>query len=127
VSTGVALTETHVTIAYLGTTNPNLRNATFKHVWIDPADNRTVLMHSRPARNHTQVTGEIQAEDLHDLLVATHLTLTNTGRLAAPSYKILHHLRTQLAIYLAPPSFPLCTLRFCPTNVDPALANIRDN
>jgi hypothetical protein len=93
------LTESHVTIDYLGTTNPNLRNATFKLVWIDPSDNRTVLKNSRPARNHTQVTGEIHTADLSDLLVATHLTLTNTGRLAAPSYQILHHLRTQLAIY----------------------------
>jgi hypothetical protein len=92
-------TDTHITIAYLGTTNPNLRNATFKHVWIDPADNRTVLKPTRPARNHTQVTGEIPTEDLPDLLVATHLTLTNTGRLTAPSYQIIHHLRAQLAVY----------------------------
>jgi len=92
-------TETHITIAYLGTTNPNLRNATFKHVWIDPADNRTVLKPTRPARNHTQVTGEIPTEDLPDLLVATHLDLTNSGRLTAPSYRIIHHLRAQLAVY----------------------------
>jgi hypothetical protein len=92
-------TKTHVTIAYLGTTNPNLRNAMFKNVWIDPADNRTARKPTRPARNHTQVTGEIQTEDLPDLLVATHLTLTHTGRLAAPSYHILHHLRAQLSVY----------------------------
>ncbi len=92
-------TETHASIAYLGTSNPTLRSATFKLVWIDPRDNRTLLKHTHPARNHHQVTGEVLTEDLPDLLVATHLTLTNTGRLAAPSYQILHHLRDQLSVY----------------------------
>ncbi len=92
-------TETHASLTYLGTTNPSLRNAIFKLVWIDPADNRTVLKDSRPARNHTPVTGEINTEDLPDLLVATHLTLTAAGRLTAPSYQILHHLSTQLYVY----------------------------
>jgi transposase InsO family protein len=36
-------TETHTHLAYLGTTNPNLRIACFKSVWIDPRDNKTVL------------------------------------------------------------------------------------
>jgi hypothetical protein len=92
-------TETHVSLAYLGTTNPSLRNAVFKLVWIDPTDNRTVLKDSRPARNHTPVTGDINTEDLPDLLVATHLTLTAAGRLNSPSYQILHHLSTQLYAY----------------------------
>jgi transposase InsO family protein len=92
-------TETHASLTYLGTTNASLRNAVFKLVWIDPADNRTVLKDSRPARNHTPVTGEINNEDLPDLLVATHLTLTAAGRLNAPSYQILHHLSTQLYVY----------------------------
>jgi hypothetical protein len=91
--------ETHTHIHYLGTTNPNLRNAAFKLVWIDPKDNKTVLKDNRPARRHQPVTGDINNDDLPDLLVATHLTLTNTGRLAAPSYHILHHLCDQLAVY----------------------------
>jgi hypothetical protein len=94
-----AATETILHLAYLGTTNPTLRSATFKRVWIDPRDNKTVLKDTRPARNHQPVTGDINTDDLPDLLVATHLTLTNTGRLTAPSYQILHHLRDQLSVY----------------------------
>ena len=92
-------TETHVSLTYFGTTNPILRNAVFKLVWIDPTDSRTVLKDSRPARNHNPVTGEINTEDLPDLLVATHLHLTSAGRLNAPSYQILHHLSAQLYVY----------------------------
>jgi hypothetical protein len=92
-------TETHVHLAYLGTTNHNLRNAVFKLVWIDPADNKTLLKDTRPARRHQPVTGDIPTEDIPDLLVATHLALTNTGRLTAPSYHILHHLSDQLSVY----------------------------
>ena len=91
--------ETHVTITYLGTTNPTLRSAVFRLVWIDPRDNKTVLKDTRPARNHQPVTGHLTTEDLPDLLVATHLALTSTGRLASASYKILHHLRSQLSVY----------------------------
>jgi hypothetical protein len=40
-------TETHASLAYLGTTNPSLRIAVFRLVWIDPTDNRTVLKDSR--------------------------------------------------------------------------------
>ena len=92
-------TETHVNLAYLGTTNPSLRKAVFKLVWIDPADDKTILKDTRPARRHQPVTGDISTEDIPDLLVATHLTLTNTGRLTAPSYHILHHLSDQLSVY----------------------------
>jgi hypothetical protein len=95
-------TETHVSLTYLlvGTTNPTLRTAVFKLVWVEPSDSRTVLKDSRPARNHTPVTGEINTEDLPDLLVATHLTLTSAGRLNAPSYHILHHLSACPALRL---------------------------
>ncbi len=92
-------TETHASLTYLGNTNASLRNAVLKLVRIDPSDNRTLLKDSRPARNHTPVTGEINTEDLPDLLVATHLTLTAAGRLTSPSYQILHHLSTQLYVY----------------------------
>jgi hypothetical protein len=92
-------TETHVHLAYLGTTNHNLRTAVFKLVWIDPADNKTLLKDTRPARRYQPVTGDIPTEDIPDLLVATHLALTNTGRLTAPSYHILHHLNDQLSVY----------------------------
>jgi hypothetical protein len=92
-------TETHVSLDYLGITHPSLRTAIFKHVWIDPRDNCTVLKDTRPGRTHTPVTGEINTKDLPDLLVATHLTLTAAGRLNAPSYNILHHLSTQLYVY----------------------------
>ncbi len=91
--------ETITHLHYLGTTNPSLRAASFKLVWIDPKDNKTVLKDTRPTRRHQPVTDDINNDDLPDLLVATHLTLTNTGRLAAPSYHILHHLRDQIAVY----------------------------
>jgi hypothetical protein len=94
-----ATTETHVHLAYLGKTNPNLRKAVFKLVWIDPVDNKTILKDTRPARRHQSVTGDITTVDIPDLLVATHLVLTNTGCLTAPSYHILHHLSDQLSVY----------------------------
>ena len=92
-------TETHVNLAYLGTTNSNLRKAVFKLVWIDPVDNKTVLTDNRPARRHQPVTGDITTTDIPDLLVATHLVLTTAGRLTAASYHILHHLGDQLSVY----------------------------
>jgi hypothetical protein len=52
-------TDTHASVAYLGITNPNLRSATFKLVWIDPRDNRNLLKNTCPARNHHQVTLEV--------------------------------------------------------------------
>jgi hypothetical protein len=92
-------TETNTHIAYLGTTNTNLRSAPFKLVWIDSRDNKTVLKDTRPARNYQPVTGDVPTDDLPDLLVATHLALTNAGRLTAPFYHILHHLKDQLFVY----------------------------
>jgi hypothetical protein len=56
--------ETHVTVTYLGTTNPTLRSAVFRLVWIGPRDNKTVLKDTRPARNHQPVTGYLTTEDL---------------------------------------------------------------
>ncbi len=92
-------TETHVHLAYLGTTNPNLRKAVFKLVWIDPVDNKTLLQNTRLARRHQPVTGDITTEDIPDLLAATHLVLTITGRLTALSYHIPHHLSHQLSVH----------------------------
>jgi hypothetical protein len=92
-------TEMTLHLAYLGTTNSTLRSATFKRVWIDPRDNKTVLKDTRPARNHQPVTGNLTTDDLPDLLVATNLVLITTGRLTASSYHILHHLRDQLFVY----------------------------
>ncbi len=94
-----ATSETNIQIYYLGTTNPTLRSAVFRFVWIDPRDNKTVLKDARPARNHQPVTGDIATDDLPDLLVATHLVLTTTGRLNSASYHILHHLCNQLFVY----------------------------
>jgi len=79
----------------LGTTNPRIQRAVFKLLWLSP----DVLKDTRPARNHHPITGEISSEDLPDLLVATHLSLTSAGRLSRPSYQLLHHLHDQLHIY----------------------------
>jgi hypothetical protein len=93
-----ALTEANTSLHYLGTTNPRIQRAVFKLLWLSP-DNKTVLKDTRPARNHHPITGEISSEDLPDLLVATHLSLTSAGRLSRPSYQLLHHLHDQLHIY----------------------------
>jgi hypothetical protein len=92
------ITESNTSVHYLGTTNPHVERAVFKLAWISP-DNKTVFKPTRPARNHSPLTGEITNEDLPDLLVATHLALTSTGRLSRKSYQLLHHLRDQLHIY----------------------------
>jgi hypothetical protein len=92
------LTETLLSIHYLGTTSRPLDTAVFRLVWIAP-DGRTVLKDTRPARNHFPVTGEIDAADLPDLLVASHLLLTSSGRLSRKSSRLLFHLRDQLHIY----------------------------
>ena len=92
------INETHLSVHYLGTTTPTLDTAVFRLVWIAP-DGRTVLKDSRPARNHTAVTGEIDTADIPDLLVASHLAFTSTGRLTRPSSRLLYHLKDQLHIY----------------------------
>jgi hypothetical protein len=93
-----ALTEANASLHYLGTTNSRLDRAVFKLLWLSPA-NKTVLKDTRPARNHLPITGEISVEDLPDLLVATHLSLTAAGRLSRLSSQLLHHLSNQLHIY----------------------------
>jgi hypothetical protein len=92
------LTEILLSVHYLGTTSRPLDTAVFRLVWIAP-DGRTVLKDTRPARNHSPVTGEIDAADLPDLLVASHLRLTSSGRLSRKSSRLLFHLRDQLHIY----------------------------
>ena len=91
-------TETHMSLHYLGTTNSSLDAAVFRLMWTAP-DQRTVLRDTCPARNHKAVTGEIDNDDIYDLLVASHLTLTSTGRLSRKSARLLFHLRDQLHIY----------------------------
>jgi hypothetical protein len=92
------ITEALLSIHYLGTTAPALDSAIFRLLWLAP-DSRTVLKDSCPARNHTAITGEIDTDDLDDLLVASHLTLTSTGRLSRKSARLLFHLRDQLHTY----------------------------
>ncbi len=92
------ITEALFSIHYLGTTTPTMDSAVFRLLWIAP-DSRTVMKDSCPARNHTAITGEIDTDDLDDLLVASHLTLTSTGRLTRKSARLLFHLRDQLHTY----------------------------
>ncbi len=92
------ITESLLSIHYLGTTAPTLDTAVFRRVWITP-DGRTVLKDSRPARNHTAVTGEIDTAHIPDLLVASHLAFTSPGRLTRQSSRLLFHLKDQLHIY----------------------------
>jgi transposase InsO family protein len=92
------VTESLLSIHYLGTTTPTLDTAIFRRVWIAP-DGRTVLKDSRPARHHTAVTGEIDTAHIPDLLVASHLAFTSSGRLTRQSSRLLFHLKDQLHIY----------------------------
>jgi hypothetical protein len=94
----LSIDEIRLSIHYLGTTTPTLDTAVFRLVWLAP-DGRTVLKDTRPARNHTAVTGEIDTADIPDLLVASHLLFTSTGRLSRKSSRLLFHLRDQLHIY----------------------------
>jgi hypothetical protein len=93
-----ALTEANASLHYLGTTNKRFDLAVFKLLWLPPS-NKTVLKDTRPARNHDPITGEISTEDLPDLLVATHLSLTAAGKLSRLSSQLLHHLSGQLHVY----------------------------
>jgi transposase InsO family protein len=90
--------EIQLRLHYLGTTSPTLATAVFRLVWIAP-DGKTVLKDTCPARHHHAVTGEIDTADIPDLLVASHLTLTTTGRLSRKSARLLFHLRDQLHTY----------------------------
>ncbi len=92
------LTESLLSLHYLGTTSRPLDTAVFRLVWI-AHDGRTVLKDTRPARNHSAVTGEIDTSDIPDLLVASHLLLTSSGRLSRKSSRLLFHLSDQLHIY----------------------------
>jgi hypothetical protein len=65
----LSTTENHLSLHYLGTTNSSLDAAVFRLMWTAP-DQRTVLRDTCPARNHHAVTGEIDNEDINDLLAA---------------------------------------------------------
>jgi hypothetical protein len=93
-----ALDESLLSLHYYGTTTPSLNTAVFRLIWLAP-DGRTVLKDTRPARNHSAVTGEIDSADIPDLLVASHLILTSMGRLSRKSSRLLFHLREQLHIH----------------------------
>jgi hypothetical protein len=92
------ITEALLSLHYLGTTTPTMDSAVFRLLWLAP-DSRTVMKDSCPARNRTAITGEIDTDDMDDLLVASHLTLTSTGRLTRMSACLLFHLRDQLHTY----------------------------
>jgi hypothetical protein len=78
------ITESLLSLHYLGTTNPTMDTAVFRLLWLAP-DCRTVMKDSCPARNHYAITGEIDTDDIDNLLVASHLTLTSTGRRSSHS------------------------------------------
>jgi hypothetical protein len=92
------ITETLLSVHHLGSTNPTMDSAVFRPLWLAP-DNRTVMKDTCPARNHKAITGDIDTEDIPDLLVASHLILTTTGRLSRKSARLLFHLRDQLHTY----------------------------
>jgi hypothetical protein len=92
------ITESLLSLHYLGTTHPTMDSAVFRLLWLTP-DSKTVMKDSCPARNHSAITGEIGTDDIDNLLVASHLTLTFTGRLTRKSARLLFHIRDQLHIY----------------------------
>jgi hypothetical protein len=93
-----SITESLLSVHYLGTTNHNIASAIFRPLWLAP-DNRTVMKDTCPARHHQAITGDIDTDDIPDLLVASHLTLTTTGRLSRQSSRLLFHLRDQIHVY----------------------------
>ena len=97
-ATVLALTETNLSIHYLGTQQPDITRARFLSVWTHP--NGTVALRPRrPTRQHTAYTGDILSDDLPDLLLATGLSLSSTHTLRAHSRQALHHLRDNLVIH----------------------------
>jgi hypothetical protein len=97
-ATVLALTETNLSIHYLGTQQPDITRARFLPVWTHP--NGTVAFRPRrPTRQHTAYTGDILSDDLPDLLLATGLSLSSTNTLRAHSRQALYHLRDTLVVH----------------------------
>jgi len=71
-------TPARLVLHYLGTTNPKLEKAKFKHVWIHPTDGTISLAPNRPTQRHTPFTGVVDAETIPDLLLSTKIELTST-------------------------------------------------
>ena len=97
-ATVLTLTETTLSVHYLGTTDPRLSHARFLHLWTQ-ADNSITMKASRPSRHHAPWTGDVATEDLPDLLVASSIHLNAANKLRAQSIKVLHHIRDELYVH----------------------------
>jgi hypothetical protein len=97
-ATVLSLTETTLSVHYLGTTEPRLTRARFLPIWTQ-ADDTITLQVSRPSRHHAPWTGDIDTADVPDLLVASRIYLTATHKLRARSRKDLHHVQDELFVH----------------------------
>jgi hypothetical protein len=94
-ATALTLTETTLSVHYLGTTEPRLTHARFLPIWTQ-VDDTITLQVTRPSRHHSPWTGDIATEDIPDLLVASRLYLTATNKFRARSRQDLHHVQDEL-------------------------------
>jgi hypothetical protein len=97
-ATVLTITETTLSVHYLGTTNPRLSHARSLHLWTQ-ADNSITMKASRPSRHHAPWTGDISTEDLPDLLVASNIHLNATNKLRSRALKDLHHIQDELYVH----------------------------
>jgi transposase InsO family protein len=97
-ATALTLTETTLSVHYLGTTEPRLTHARFLPIWTQ-ADDTITLQITRPSRHHSPWTGDIATEDIPDLLIASRLYLTATNKLRARSRHDLHHVQDELYVH----------------------------
>jgi hypothetical protein len=90
--------EATVAIHCHGTTNPDLARATFRPAWNNPTGDTLALRPTQP-RGHSPWLGALDTEDLHEVIIASNLSLTSGLRLKKESATILFHLREQLFVH----------------------------
>ena len=85
-------------VHYLGCQSPNPKTAVFRPCWSHAETATITLQHAQPA-NCTQWTGDIDINDLDELLVARRLNLTARHRLDAPSLRKLAAIIDELFVF----------------------------
>tara|TARA_B110000971_G_scaffold133516_1_gene136627 strand:+ start:212 stop:679 length:468 start_codon:yes stop_codon:yes gene_type:complete len=93
------VTDTTIQVQYFGTTNPDFQTTTFRPMWTQTTDARHSIAKRRPSTHHQPYTGEIDIEDLPELLLSNSIQLTTTGALRKKSAQALYHLRDQLLVH----------------------------
>ena len=84
----LATTNSSISVQYLGCRSANINTAVFRRCWSHAATATITLSHSHPA-SCSPWTGDLDIDDLDELLVARNLELTHTYRLTADSARQL--------------------------------------